>query len=165
MKLLALALALALGGCAALQPKTETITRVDTVTVTQVKEVAAPLPTGDTATICLSTGMPAPVLIAANGDTLIGESRVSIKSVRPILSFAGTYAEQWPDTVRFERRVYRRSGVVVRRDCDELKHVGEHRGVPIFAEVTAPNPLPAIVVPVRAGMFQNYRLPAPARGR
>lgn len=162
---LAPALALALSGCAALQPKPETVTRVDTVTVEVFKEVAAALPTGDSATICLSTGMPAPVLIAANGDTLIGDARISLKNARPVLSFAGTYAEQWPDTVRFERRVYRRSGVVVKRDCDELKHVGEHRGVPIFAEVTAPNPLPAIVVPVRAGVFQNYRLPTPARRR
>lgn len=159
----ALAVALALGGCATLTPKPETIIRVDTVTVTIVRDVA--LPTGDSATICLSTGMPAPVLIAANGDTLIGAARISLKNARPVLSFAGSYAGQWPDTVRFERRVYRRSGVVVKRNCDELKHVGEHHGVPIFAEVTAPNPLPAIVVPVRAGVFQNYRLPTPARRR
>lgn len=165
MKKLALAFALALGACAALQPKPEVITRVDTVTVTVVREVAPQLPTGDSATICLSTGMPAQVLVAANGDTLIGDARISLTDARPILAFAGTYAEQWPDTVRFERRVYRRSGVVVKRACDELKHVGEHHGVPIFAEVTAPSPLPAIVVPVRAGVFQNYRLPTPARRR
>ena len=138
---------------------------MDTVTVEVVKEVAPPLPAGDTATICLSNGMPAPILITASGDTLVGEARVSLKAVRPILAFAGTYAEQWPDTVRFERRVYRRSGVARKRDCDELKHVGEHNGVAIYADVTAPQPLPAISVPVRAGFFQTYTLPTPARRR
>lgn len=163
MKRPGLALALLASACRTFTPEPVTVTRVDTVTI--VHEVAPALPEGDTTTICLSNGMPAPVLLAANGDTLIGDARVSLKSVRPVLTFAGSYAEQWPDTVRFEKRVYRLSGVVVKRECDELKHVGEHNGVPIFAEITAPQPLPAIVVPVRAGYFQNYRLPTPARRR
>jgi hypothetical protein len=170
VKTLALApvLALAFEGCAALQPAPQVATRTDTVRVTVTDTVmqAARLPSGDSATVCLSTGMPVTVLVTASGDTLIGDARVSVKSVRPILDFAGRYAEQWPDTVRFEKRVYRRRGVVAKRMCDELKHVGEHEGVPIFAEVTAPQPLPAIVVPVRPGTFQTYALPTqPARRR
>ena len=164
---LALIAALGFPGCA-LRPEPEIVTRTDTVTVTDTVRVpaAAVLPTGDSATICLSTGMPVPVVIAADGDTLVGDARVSVRSVRPILDFAGRYAEQWPDTVRFERRVYRRRGVVAKRACDELKHVGEHNGVPIFADVTAPQPLPAIVVPVRPGAFQTYALPTqPVRRR
>jgi hypothetical protein len=170
MKSIALAftLALAHSGCAALQSNREITTRTDTVRVTvtdTVVRVPEP-PTGDTATVCLSTGLPVTILIAANGDTLVGDARISVKSVRPVLDFAGRYAEQWPDTVRFERRVYRRRGVVAKRTCDELKHVGEHNGVPIFADVTAPQPLPAIVVPVRPGAFQTYVLPTqPARRR
>jgi hypothetical protein len=166
VKTCALALALGLAACSTHQPQPEIITRVDTVVVTTVKDITPALPTGDTATVCLSTGMPVAVLIAANGDTLVSDARVSVKIVRPILDFAGRYAEQWPDTVRFERRVYRRRGVVAKRACDELKHVGEHNGVPIFADVTAPQPLPAIVVPVRPGAFQTYALPTqPARRR
>jgi hypothetical protein len=163
MKHCALAIALALSGCTALQPNPQVLTRTDTVTVTDTVLRSPPQPQGDTATVCLSTGMPAPVLITAQGDTLIGEARVSIKSVRPVLDFAGQYAHQWPDTVRFEKRVYRKKGIVAKRMCDELKHVGEHNGVPIFAEITAPQPLPAIVVPVRAGAFQTYALPTAAR--
>jgi hypothetical protein len=166
VKPLALALILALTGCAARQPEPQVITRTDTVTVTVTVPAEPILPAGDTATVCLSTGMPAAVLITASGDTLVGDARVNLKSVRPILDFAGRYAEQWPDTVRFEKRVYRRRGVVAKWTCDELKHVGEHNGVPIFADVTAPQPLPAIVVPVRAGVFQMYALPTqPARRR
>ena len=165
MNKLAVAFALVVQGCSAVQPAPQVITRTDTVTVTDTVIRLPSPPTGDTATVCLSTGMPAQVLVTATGDTLIGEARVSIRSLRPILDFAGNYAEQWPDTVRFERRVYRKRGVVGRRMCDELKHVGEHNGVPIFAEVTAPQPLPAIVVPVRPGSYQTYALPTPARRR
>jgi hypothetical protein len=161
-----LVFALTVSSCSTLRPKPEIITRVDTLTVTTVRDVTPPLPAGDTATVCLSTGMPVPVLIAANGDTLVGDARVSVKSVRPALDFAGRYAEQWPDTLHFEKRVYRRRGVVAKRTCDEFKHVGEHNGVPIFADVTAPQPLPAIVVPVRPGAFQTYvLLTQPARRR
>jgi hypothetical protein len=55
--------------------------RVDTVIVT--REIPAPLPEGAPAQICLSTGYSLPVRIAADGDTLIGEARVSIKQTRP----------------------------------------------------------------------------------
>jgi hypothetical protein len=159
-------MAVVVSGCSYLQPKPQIITKTDTVTV--VKEVPAPPPplaAGDSVDICLSTGMTAIVHITAARDTLIGDARIPISAVRPSLSFAGAYAQQWPDTVRFEKRLYRKHGVVKRKTCDELKNVGELMGIPVFAEVTAPQPLPMIIIPMRPGGFQDYVLPTPARRR
>lgn len=133
--------------------------RVDTVTVTQT--VPAPLPEGQPAEICLSTGVTAHVHIAASGDTLVGEQRVPIRTLRPAINFAGVYAgeREWyrrSDVVTFDRRKYRRAGVERNRACDELKLVGQYEGVPVFAEVTAPQILPMIIIPVRPGAYQDY---------
>ena len=157
-------IALAFSGCTMLQPEPQIITRTDTVTI--VKEAPPPpLPAGDSADICLSNGMTAIVRITAARDTLIGDARIPISAVRPTLSFAGAYAQQWADTVRFEKRLYRKHGLVKRKTCDELKNVGDLMGVPVFAEVTAPQPLPVIIIPVRPGGFQDYMLATPARRR
>ena len=159
--------ALPLAGCSVLRPEPRTVIQVDTVVVT--REAPAPeLPAGDSVEICLSTGASVAVRVAANGDTLIGDGRVTLSSVRPVLGFAGAYAggSSWfdrVDTVRFESRVYKKLGRPVRRACDELKRVGDHGGVPVFAEVTAPQALPQIEIPVRPGMFQTYIGPAPRR--
>jgi hypothetical protein len=157
-------MALLLGGCSYLQPEPQIITKTDTVTI--VKEAPPPpLPAGDSADLCLSNGMTATVRITTTGDTLIGDARIPVSTLRPAMSFAGVYAEQWPDTVRFEKRLYRKHGLVKKKACDELKHVGVLAGVPVFAEVTAPQPLPMIMIPVRPGGFQDYVLPTPARRR
>jgi hypothetical protein len=160
---------LSLAACSALRPKPITVVQVDTVVVTR-EAPPPPLPDGDSVEICLSTGASVSIRVAANGDTLIGERRVTLSSVQPVLGFAGTYASglNWfdrVDTLRFESRVYKKLGRPVRRACDELKRVGDHGGVPIFAEVTAPQVLPQIEVPVRPGMFQAYIGPAPRRRR
>ena len=158
MKLL-LSVVLLTAGCSALTPEPEIITRTDTVTVTQTVE--PPLSEGTPAEICLSTGVTVQIHVAANGDTLIGEKRVPIKDLRPGVGFHGVYAvdKDWylrGDVVTFERRNYRRAGVERVRACDELKLVGAHQGVPLFAEVTAREPLPMIIVPVRPGIYQDY---------
>jgi hypothetical protein len=145
--------------CAPSAPPPAPQVRVDTVTVTQT--VAPPLPEGRAAEVCLSNGLTVQIHVAANGDTLIGERRVPIKDLRPAVTFAGVYAAhaEWyrrGDVVKFERRDYRRSGVERARVCDELKLVGEHQGVPVFAEVTAPQLLPMLIIPVRPGMYQDY---------
>jgi hypothetical protein len=160
-----LTLTLSVMGCSILQ-KPKTIIQIDTVIVT--KEVPPPLPTGDSVEICLSTGMPVSVLVSSAGDTLVGPERVKLNAVRPVLSFQGAYADghSWferGDTIRFERRVYRKLGRPRKRACDELKHVGEYRGISIFAEVTAPQPLPGIEIPVVPGEFQTYTTPVPRR--
>ena len=146
-------------GCGIFQKPQEPQIRVDTVTVTQTIE--APLPEGRPVEICLSTGVTTQIHIAANGDTLIGEKRVLLRELRPALTFPGEYAgeREWfrsGDVVNFERSNYRRAGVDRERACDELKLVGHHEGVPVFAEVTAPQLLPMIVIPVRPGVYQDY---------
>jgi hypothetical protein len=155
------ALGMLLSGCNMLErePPPPPQVRVDTVTITQTVE--PPLPEGSPAEVCLSTGVTAQLHIAANGDTLVSERRIPIKQLRPVLGWAGSYAQdrEWfrnGDVVKFDRRDYRRAGVERARVCDELKLVGEHQGVPLFAEVTAPQVLPLIVIPVRPGIFQDY---------
>jgi hypothetical protein len=159
------ALSFGLTGCSLLQ-KPKPIIQIDTVVVT--KEVPPPLPTGDSVEICLSTGMPASVVVTSSGDTLIGPERIKLSLVRPLLSFDGAYASghgwyERSDTIRFERRVYRKLARPRKRNCDELKRVGDHSGVPVFAEVTAPQPLPGIEIPVAPGIFQTYTTPVPRR--
>ena len=161
-----LALAVALSGCSTIRPKPKTIVQVDTVVVT--REVAPPLPTGDSTEVCLSTGVPVRVLVSSAGDTLIGDQRISLSAVRPLLGFAGQYAGglgwyERSDTIRFERRVYRKLGRPRKRMCDELKRVGDYQAIPVFAEVTAPQPLPGIELPVAPGLFQTYTTPVPRR--
>ena len=151
-------------GCSVLRPRTtppEPVVqvRVDTVTVTQTVE--PPLPDGRAAEVCLSNGITAQIHIGTNGDTLIGERRIPIRDLRPAVTFAGTYAQNadWyrrGDVVKFDRRDYQRAGVERARVCDELKLVGEHQGVPVFAEVTAPQILPMLIIPVRPGAYQDY---------
>lgn len=133
--------------------------RVDTVTVTQT--VAPPLPDGRPVEVCLSTGVTAQIHIGANGDTLIGERRSPLRELRPALTFPGAYAgdREWFQrgaVVSFENRRYRRAGVERERVCDELKLVGHYDGVPVFAEVTAPQALPMIIIPARPGVYQDY---------
>ena len=157
-KLLLVALFIA-GGCGALRPDPVIHVRTDTVTVTRTVE--PPLPEGRPVQLCLATGVTTEVHIASNGDTLVGEKRVPLKDLRPGIGFHGAYAHDrdWfvrGDVVTFERRNYRRAGVERARACDELKLIGAHQGVPLFAEVTAISPLSTIIVPVRPGAFQDY---------
>lgn len=149
------------GGCGAFQsaPAPVAQVRVDTVTVTRPTE--APLPDGTPLELCLSTGVTAQILVTATGDTLIGEKRVRISELRPAVTFAGVYAQdrgwyQRGGVITFDARDYRRAGVQRPRACDELKLVGQYDGVPLFAEVTAPQILPLIIIPVRPGVFQDY---------
>jgi hypothetical protein len=158
MKRVWLAAAL-LSGCSVFQRPPEPQVRVDTVTVT--REVEPPLPEGSLVEVCLSTGVTAQIHVAANGDTLIGEKRVPLRELRPALTFPGVYAadREWlrsGGVVTFDRQRYRRAGVERVRACDELKLVGHHDGVPVFAEVTAPQLLPMIIIPVRPGVYQDY---------
>jgi hypothetical protein len=155
-----IALCVLISGCHLLErePPAPEI-RVDTVTVTQTVE--PPLPEAQPVEVCLSNGVTVQMHITAENDTLIGERRVSIRQLRPAVAFAGTYAQDHAwfrnyDVVRFDGRGYQRAGVERTRVCDELKLVGEHLGVPVFAEVTAPQVLPLIVIPVRPGVYQDY---------
>jgi len=137
----------------------------DTVIVT--REVAPPLPTGTPANICLATGENVQVLVTAQNDTLVGPTRVSIRTLRPGVVFAGTYAEgrDWftaDQPVTFEQRQYLKSGGEVRLDCPDIMRVGEFMGVPLFALRTAQRPFQTLYVPVRPGVWQAYETGLPA---
>lgn len=154
-------LLLAVAGCMppAQSPAPETQVRVDTVFVADT--VAVQQPPGARTELCLSTGVTVEVHVTENGDTLIGEPRVPIAALRPAADWTGQYADRrgWymrGDAISFDRRSYRKAGVRIRRACDELKLVGQHDGIPVFAEITAPQNLPVIIIPVRPGEFQDY---------
>ncbi|MFQ5538099.1 MAG: hypothetical protein ACE5GJ_11705 [Gemmatimonadota bacterium] len=132
----------------------------DTVRIT--REVERPLPDGTPASVCLATGESVEVRVTAQGDTLVGPSRASIKSLRPGVVFAGSYAQgaawyQNDDPIRFEKRRYDKSGGEVRLDCADIMRVGEHMGVPIFAMRNADRPFETVYVPVRPGVWQAYK--------
>jgi len=132
----------------------------DTVRIT--REVERPLPDGTPAMVCLSTGENVEVRVTAQGDTLVGPSRASVRTLRPGVVFAGTYAEgrDWytgDSDVTFERATYSKSGNEVRLDCGQIMRVGEHMGVPLFAMRNAERPYQTIYVPVRPGIWQAYQ--------
>lgn len=132
----------------------------DTVRIT--REVERPLPDGTPASVCLATGQAVQVRVTAQGDTLVGPSRASIRTLRPGVVFAGTYAQgaawfQNDDPITFENRRHDKSGNEVRLDCAQIMRVGEHMGVPLFAMRNADRPFEMLYVPVRPGVWQAYQ--------
>jgi hypothetical protein len=143
-----------------------TVARVDTVVVT--REAEALPPPGTPGTICLSTGFPMPMLVTSAGDTLLGEARLPLRKLPAGLVLEGVYAQgqSWLSRgmpITFERRTYRKAGAVVTMQCEDLKQVGTHANVPLFAPLTAPSPLELFYVPVAPGRFQAYRTTLPPR--
>lgn len=132
----------------------------DTVRIT--REVERPLPDGTPAMVCLATGENVEVRVTAQGDTLVGPTRASIKTLRPGVVFAGTYAEgrDWYASgadVTFEKAPYTKSGEEVRLDCAQIMRIGENMGVPLFAMRNAERPFQTIYVAVRPGVWQAYQ--------
>lgn len=132
----------------------------DTVVVT--REVGRPLPEGNPASICLATGQDVNILLTAQGDTLVGPDRTSIRTLRPGVVFAGTYADgrSWytnDESITFEEASYDKSGGEVSLQCPNIMRVGEHMGVPLFVMRNAERPFETIYVPVRPGVWQAYQ--------
>jgi hypothetical protein len=132
----------------------------DTVRIT--REVGTPLAEGAPASVCLATGEAVQVRISAQGDTLVGPSRVSIDALRPGVVFAGTYAGAAPwfrndEAITFEERSYDKSGNESRLDCGQIMRVGEHMGVGLFAMRNADRPFEMVYVAVRPGVWQAYQ--------
>lgn len=132
----------------------------DTVVVT--REVGRPLPDGNPASICLATGQDVQILLTAQGDTLVGPDRTSIRQLRPGVVFAGTYAEgrAWytnDESIAFENASYDKSGGEVSLQCPNIMRVGEHMGVPLFVMRNAERPFETLYVPVRPGVWQAYQ--------
>ncbi len=131
-------------------------------TVEVIREVAPELPTGNPAQICLATGENVSVLLTAQGDTLVGPQRTSIRQLRPGVVFAGTYADgrAWftnDESISYESRSYDKSGGEVGMSCADIMRVGEHMGVPLFAMRNAERPYETLYVPVRPGVWQAYQ--------
>jgi len=132
----------------------------DTVRIT--REVERALPDGTLAMLCLATGENVEVRVTAQGDTLVGPNRASIRTLRPGVVFAGTYAEgrDWftgGTDITFERTTFSKSGGEVRLDCPQIMRIGEYMGVPLFAMRDAERPYQTIYVPVRPGVWQAYQ--------
>jgi hypothetical protein len=126
------------------------------------REVAPPLPTGTPTEICLATGQNAQVMVTAQGDTLVGPNRVSVRTLRPGVVFAGVYADgmDWfenDEDIGFEQANYSKSGGEVRLDCADIVRIGEHMGVSLYAMRNADRPYEMIYVPVRPGVWQGYQ--------
>ncbi len=143
----------------------------DTVVVTRVEN--PPLPIGTAATICLSTGDRIDVLLTAAGDTLVGPSCTPLRDLQPAVVLAGVYAANtgWfeaGEPIAFEQGSYGRVGAPVELNCEDIRRVGEHLGVPLFVTSTRgapPDGVPTdgapteiIYVPVRPGVWQAYSL-------
>lgn len=131
-------------------------------TVTVVREVSPPLPTGVPARICLATGENVRILLTEEGDTLVGPRRIPVRELRPALDFAGTYAEGrgWFEAADGEVLVdgarFRKVGEPELLSCGRIVRVGDFRGVPVFAHRGAEPPYGSVVVPVRPGWWQAY---------
>jgi len=139
----------------------------DTVVVTRVME--RPLPDGTPALVCLSTGENVRVLVSARGDTLVGPDRVPVRTLRPGVAFAGVYAEgaEWfrsGTALPFDGARYEKSGTGARIDCGDVERVGETSGVPLFARRGGERPFQVLWVPVRPGIWMEYRRGSSPRG-
>jgi hypothetical protein len=126
-----------------------------------VQTVSAPVPAGEQAQMCLSTGQNVPVLLTEAGDTLVGPGYAPIRELRPALDFAGSYASGsfWYESgepITFEGNVFGRAPDLFPVDCSQILRVGVHQGVPLFADVAAERPLVILFVPVRPGSWQRY---------
>ena len=116
----------------------------DTVTIT--REVAPPLPTGTATSMCLATGETIQVLVTAQGDTLVGPARTSIRALRQAgVVFAGDYAQgrawfEQDQQITFEEASYQKFGGEIRLECPDIMRVGEFQGVPLFARRDAERP-------------------------
>lgn len=131
-------------------------------TVVVEREVEPALPEGTPTQLCLATGENVTVYITPQGDTLVGPRRVNVRNLGPGVAFAGEYAagRDWfvgDEPIVFEERSYAKSGGEVSLDCANIVRVGEHMGVPLFANAGAERPFETLYVPVRPGVWQAYQ--------
>ena len=116
---------------------------------------------GSLVNLCLSTGETVQVRLTPEGDTLIGPGRIPIRTLQPVLDFAGTYAgtAQWfvsGDPISFEGRMYEKMVGEGPVDCEQIMRVGQHLGVGLFTPRNADRPFETFYVAVRPGVWQTY---------
>jgi len=127
----------------------------------RIFEDRPPPPVGEAASVCLSTGQNVPVVLTAEGDTLVGPDGTSIRELRPVVDFAGAYAGGTPwfergEDIVFEQRRFYPSGTPFSMDCEQILRVGAYQGVPVFADRSVIRPLDVLFIPVRVGWWQRY---------
>ncbi len=120
------------------------------------------LPVGEPTTVCLATGSDVTVFLTAAGDTLVGAQRVPLGSLRPVLDWAGEYAEgrAWHEAdepIDFDGRRFRPIPGLLRLRCARVARVGEYQGIAIFAQRNAGGPPATIYIPVRPGVWRAYQ--------
>ena len=96
------------------------------------------------------------------GDTLVGPPWIPIGRLPPGLVFAGSYADgrEWfeaGEPIRFGGAEYVRTGDPSPLNCSAIVRVGEHAGVPLFADRGAEPPFAVLHVPVGPGSWESYR--------
>lgn len=143
-------------------PDTVTLPAPPPDTVLVVRQADTEAPEGTSGTLCLATGESVGITVTAAGDTLIGPPWIPIRELPPGLVFAGSYAEghEWfgaGQPIRFDGREYVRTGDPSPLNCSEILRVGEHEGVPLFANRGAGTPFVVLQVPVKPGLWQAYR--------
>ncbi len=129
-----------------------------------VGEAGPPVPEGEAAAVCLSTGQNAPIRITAAGDTLVGSAGTPISSLRPVVDFAGQYARgaDWFERrgeILFENERFVPAGEPFDVDCGQILRVGSYQGVPLFADRAAVRPIEVLFVPVALGVWQRFEHP------
>jgi hypothetical protein len=112
--------------------------------------------------LCLATGQSVEVELTTAGDTLVGPEWVSVKSLRPGMVFAGTYAGErsWfaaQEPMTFEGVEYRMDGPRVELECGSMERVGEFRAVPVFVVRGEARPFQRVYLPMKPGVWQEYR--------
>ena len=121
---------------------------------------------GESVHICLATGQNVSIHVDAAGDTLVGIPPVPVGSLRPAMTFAGSYAGSsfWyldDKVIVFEGGDFQKSDDTFPIDCDQILRVGVFQGVPVFAVVSAQRPLDVIFIPIYPGVWQRYERDLP----
>jgi len=123
--------------------------------------VESPSVLGEESSLCLSTGQNVPIRVTALGDTLVGPSWVSVRSMRPSVVFSGAYASgafwyESDEVVAFEGADFHKSSDTFPIDCEQILRVGVYQGVPVYAVISARRPLDVIFIPARVGLWRRY---------
>jgi hypothetical protein len=91
-----------------------------------------------------------------------------MRELGPGIVMEGAYAQgrDWfvnRQPITFERRTFNRVGAAVNLACEDLKEIGQHLGVTLFALLDAGSPLGSFFVPISPGRFQMYMAASPPR--
>lgn len=125
---------------------------------------APPVREGVASTVCLASGQNLTIFRTPEGAILVGPERRTVAEAGGEAAIFGTgYAAGTPwydedQTVGFEDRTYARAGGLTSQDCDRLVQVGWIDGVGLFALRGSVRPFDELVVPVRPGEWQGYRV-------